>query len=61
MKKIDKIKIAFAKFYQSQGCSCCRNEEKYHLATEELGKLLGFPRYNDDSGYDFYSITEEKL
>lgn len=47
-----------AKLYCAAGCSCCRNDEAWREASERLGELLGAPRYDDDSGVDWYAARD---
>lgn len=44
----------------SEGCSCCRNEEKHEKAARRLGKLLNVPKYGDGSGYDFNRFRSDR-
>lgn len=57
--KIFKIRKLVAQLYCASGCSCCRNDEKWKEAGDELAKLLGIPPYDDGSGYDFYKVRDE--
>ena len=50
---IQAIRKAFAKYYESEGCSCCRNESKHTEAEKELAMLLNAELYEDGSGYDW--------
>ena len=59
MKKAAKIRMWVARLYLASGCSCCRDDEGWEKAKEELGKLLDVPRYDDGSGYDFRSVVKE--
>lgn len=47
------LRRAFSDYKRSEGCSCCRGDN-HDAHGEVIGRLLGFPRYSDDSGYDFY-------
>lgn len=55
-----KIKKAFSDYVRSEGCSCCQDKAKHDDAAERLGELLGFEKYKDGFGYDFFSITKEE-
>jgi hypothetical protein len=57
---MEDVKEAFSLYVKSEGCSCCQDFEAHDAAKNELGKLLGFKRFDDDSGYDFYP-TKEKV
>lgn len=50
------IRQALADYIYSEGCSCCRNQEKHDEAKAELANLLRVPSYSDGSGYDFYQF-----
>ena len=55
---VDNIKEAFQRYVASEGCSCCQDTEEHDKAKDDLGKLLGFPKYGDGSGYNFYAEEE---
>jgi hypothetical protein len=50
---------AFVAYRAAEGCSCCRNTDKHEAATERLGRALGCPRYDDNSGWDFDRLAKE--
>ena len=50
-----------ADYMQSEGCSCCRNEEAHDIAKEALAKMLQVPRYSDNSGYNFNKFATEPV
>lgn len=50
---IAEIRRAVADYIQSEGCSCCRNEEAHAEAAKRLAKLLRVEQYCDSSGFDF--------
>lgn len=54
--KLEKVRQALADYMYSEGCSCCRNEEKHTAAKKVLAELLDVPAYSDGSGYDFYQF-----
>lgn len=56
--KLKQIKIAFAKYVKSEGCSCCQDFKEHEKTKNIIGKLLEFERFTDNSGYDFYIDTE---
>ncbi len=47
-----KLRKLFSDFTQQEGCSCCRGNN-YESDKNEIGKVLGFKKYKDGSGYDF--------
>ena len=51
---LEKIRQAFADYYKSEGCSCCRNESKHDEAEKKLAELLKPDMYEDGSGYNWY-------
>jgi hypothetical protein len=59
-QKLEEIKEQFALYIRSEGCSCCRDDIPHKEAEDRLGELLGFPRYKDDSGYNFSEDKGEK-
>lgn len=55
-----KLRQALAEYMLSEGCtSCCGNHEKHNEAKARLGKLLNVKKYEDKSGYDFYSYQSK--
>lgn len=61
MTKVERIRQAVADYMWAEGCDCCRNLEAHTLAEVKLGVLLGVPKYEDGSGYDFSQFrTPEK-
>jgi hypothetical protein len=59
-KKVDveEVRTLVAKLYCAAGCSCCRDNERWREASEELGELLGVPKYDDGSGPDWYVVRD---
>lgn len=52
---------AVADYMQSEGCSCCRSDDRHEEAKNRLAKLLGVPMHKDKSGFDFYRFCTEPL
>lgn len=48
-----KIRTAVADYMSSEGCGCCCDGERHREHANQLGKILGIPKYSDGSGYDF--------
>jgi len=46
------VRRAVADYMRSEGCSCCRSDS-HDDHSAALARLLGVPKYDDDSGYDF--------
>ena len=44
-----------ADYMSSEGCSCCRDIGAHKKHAEALAIALGIKRYDDGSGYDFFS------
>ena len=59
MKNLDKIRKNVADLYCASGCSCCRDNEEWERASNELANLLNIPEYDDGLGYDFYSVRDD--
>ncbi len=55
--KMAKLKMAFADYAYTEGCSCCEDTEAHDEAADQIGELLGFDRYSDNSGWDFYKSS----
>lgn len=53
MTKLEKIRQAIADYMWSEGCSCCRDQDKHEKANEKLAKLLNVEKYPDNSGFDW--------
>jgi hypothetical protein len=54
------IRKALSQYIRSEGCSCCRNEDKHREAAVKLAELLDIPKYSDGSGYNFYKFSEDE-
>ena len=50
---LHELRQAVADYIQSEGCSCCRDDEAHKRHKERLAKLLYVPPYADGSGYEF--------
>ena len=57
---LNEIRNALGDYMWAEGCACCRIQDDWEDAAERLGKLLGVPKYEDGSGYDFYSLRTPK-
>ena len=51
---LEQIRQAFADYYKSEGCSCCRNESKHDEAEKRLAELLKPDMYENGSGFNWY-------
>lgn len=47
------IRRALADYMQSEGCSCCRDDEAHKKHKQHLAYLLEVPPYEDNSGWNF--------
>jgi hypothetical protein len=56
---ISEIRTAIADYMESEGCSCCRDNDAHKEHKERLGKMLQVKKYSDRSGYNF-SIYKTK-
>lgn len=56
-EKMQQVRQALADYIRSEGCSCCQNVPAHQAAAERLAKLLDVPRFDDNSGYDFWSFA----
>lgn len=54
-EKLKRAKAAFSKYVKSEGCDRCRDNDTHEEAAAELAAILGFEKYADGSGFDFYS------
>lgn len=57
--KIAEIRRAIADYMRSEGCSCCRNIQAHRQHEARIAELLGVPKYDDGSGYDFPRFREK--
>ena len=53
---LDALRKSFSKYVKTEGCSCCQDEVPHSIAAAEIGELLGFEKYKDGSGYNFYEL-----
>lgn len=51
---LQEVKKAFSDYVKSEGCSCCCDIDAHNEASIRIGELLGFEKYEDGSGYNFY-------
>ena len=54
----DAVRDLVATLWCASGCSCCRDDDAWEKASHELAELLGIPKYNNGSGYDWYSVCD---
>ena len=54
-ERLIEAKKAFSDYVKSEGCSCCRDSEAHEKAAAKIAAALGFEKYADGSGFDFYS------
>jgi hypothetical protein len=50
-----------AALYCASGCSCCRDDDAWEKASDELGQLFNIPKYKNGYGYDWHSVHEAAL
>lgn len=48
------IRSAFADYYVSEGCDCCRDGLRHTEAENKLASLLNPEPYEDGSGFNWY-------
>lgn len=60
-ERLEAIRRAVADYMRSEGCSCCRNQEKHEDAQRRLAGLLDVPMYDDGSGYDFNRFATDPV
>ena len=53
------LRTAIANYMSSEGCSCCRDDDKHDEHEEVIAKLLNVKKYEDGSGY-YFSRYESK-
>lgn len=58
--ELREIRAAVADYMQSEGCSCCRDNQGHEENAKKLAKLLKVPKYKDGSGYDFSKFRTVK-
>ena len=58
--KLAQIREAVADYMNTEGCSCCRNNDGHSETKERLAKLLRVPKYSDGSGYNFNKFASEE-
>jgi len=59
--ELAELRLLVAKYMHSEGCGCCEGEGHKEYQ-EQLGAVLKFPRFKDDSGWDYFAVAkgEEK-
>lgn len=58
-RALERQRALVANLYVAAGCNCCRDEKAWQAASDQLGQLLGVPRYEDDSGVDWYAARDD--
>lgn len=46
-------------YLYSEGCSCCRHTEAHEAAMDVIAPIMEWPRYDDDSGWDWRTRREK--
>ena len=59
--RLDALRDLVATLWCAGGCACCRDDDAWEKASNELAELFGVPRYEDGSGYDWYSVRDAAL
>lgn len=54
------VRQAFADYYKTEGCSCCRDTDNHDKAENKLAELLKPDKYDDGSGFDWYKYATER-
>lgn len=54
------VRQAFADYYKSEGCSCCRDTNNHNKAENKLAELLNPDAYDDGSGFDWYKYATQR-
>lgn len=57
----DALRDLVAALYCASGCSCCRDDDAWEKASDELGQLFNIPKYKNGYGYDWHSVHEAAL
>jgi hypothetical protein len=57
--EIERLRGLVAKLYCAAGCSCCRDDTAWEAASDELAEGFNIPKYEDGSGYDWYSVRDQ--
>lgn len=52
-KLIERLRDAFRRYRNSEGCSCCRDGDEHDKAEDILAELLGVEKHDDNSGYNW--------
>lgn len=59
MKDKKLIRQLVSRLIYAAGCNCCRDDEEWSLAKQQLAELLEVELYSDKSGYDFKKYINE--
>ena len=54
------VRQAFADYFKSEGCSCCRDTDNHDKAEAKLAELLKPDAYDDGSGFNWYKYATER-
>ena len=53
----EQLRRSVADLVTSAGCGCCRDDEGWNEAQDNLGKKLDVARYDDDSGWNWHKYS----
>jgi len=56
--ELAKLRLAVCNYMQSEGCSCCRDDDAHDKYQREIAAILNIPLYDDGSGVDYYSVVK---
>lgn len=59
-KERDELRQAIADYMDSEGCSCCRDQDAHDVHAERLAKLLDVPKYPSGYRYDFRQFRSQR-
>jgi len=49
----ERVKELVIRLWCAAGCECCRKQEEWDKVEDELGELLGIPKYEEDNEYGY--------
>ncbi len=58
---VDELRKLFSDYVKTEGCSCCQDEVPHSIAAAGIAELLGFEKYKDGSGYNFYELPNKSV
>ena len=58
-QRVAELEIQTLRYLDTEGCTCCQDREPHEEALLAIGKIFGWPEFDDGSGTDWYKRRDE--